>query len=262
MKEDKTYLITKIFNNENIRTVWDKETEKYYISVVDVVGVLTNSKNPRHYWNVLKGRLKNEGNESVTNCDQLKLKASDGKYYKTDVVDIEGMFRIIESVPSKNAEPIKLWLAKLYRRKGYDEAWIAKRIKGIQQRKSLTDVWKENGITESYEYSILTDEIYKSWSGMTAKEYKEYKGLRKESLRDNMDSIEVTLADLGEEATKRLAAKQKPQGLDSNIKVAKKGGYVAKVARDELEKQLGETIISNNNCLNYQYKENNLIESK
>ena len=283
MKEDKTYLITKIFNNENIRTVWDKETEKYYISVVDVVGVLTNSKNPRHYWNVLKGRLKNEGNESVTNCDQLKLKASDGKYYKTDVVDIEGMFRIIESVPSKNAEPIKLWLAKLgseridevfdpsigiqrlidlYRRKGYDETWIAKRIKGIQQRKSLTDVWKENGITESYEYSILTDEIYKSWSGMTAKEYKEYKGLRKESLRDNMDSIEVTLADLGEEATKRLAAKQKPQGLDSNIKVAKKGGYVAKVARDELEKQLGETIISNNNCLNYQYKENNLIESK
>ncbi len=283
MKEDKTYLITKIFNNENIRTVWDKETEKYYISVVDVVGVLTNSKNPRHYWNVLKGRLKNEGNESVTNCDQLKLKASDGKYYKTDVVNIEGMFRIIESVPSKNAEPIKLWLAKLgseridevfdpsigiqrlidlYRRKGYDEAWIAKRIKGIQQRKSLTDVWKENGITESYEYSILTDEIYKSWSGMTAKEYKEYKGLRKESLRDNMDSIEVTLADLGEEATKRLAAKQKPQGLDSNIKVAKKGGYVAKVARDELEKQLGETIISNNNCLNYQYKENNLIESK
>ena len=214
---------------------------------------------------------------------QLKLKASDGKYYKTDVVDIEGMFRIIESIPSKNAEPIKQWLAKLgseridevfdpsigiqrlidlYRSKGYDEAWIAKRIKGIQQRKSLTDVWKENGITESYEYSILTNEIYKSWSGMTAKEYKQFKGLRKESLRDNMDSIEVTLADLGEEATKRLAAKQKPQGLDSNIKVAKIGGNVAKVARDELEKQLGETIISNNNYLNYQYKDSNLIENK
>ena len=283
MKQNKTYLINKIFNNENIRTVWDKESEKYYISVVDVVGVLTSSKNPRHYWNVLKGRLKNEGNESVTNCDQLKLKASDGKYYKTDVVDIEGMFRIIESIPSKNAEPIKQWLAKLgseridevfdpsigiqrlidlYRSKGYDEAWIAKRIKGIQQRKSLTDVWKENGITESYEYSILTNEIYKSWSGMTAKEYKQFKGLRKESLRDNMDSIEVTLADLGEEATKRLAAKQKPQGLDSNIKVAKIGGNVAKVARDELEKQLGETIISNNNYLNYQYKDSNLIENK
>ncbi len=283
MKQDKTYLINKIFNNENIRTVWDKESEKYYISVVDVVGILSESENPRNYWKVLKHRIKKEGNESVTKCNQLKLKSSDGKYYNTDVVDIEGMFRIIESIPSKNAEPIKQWLAKLgseridevfdpsigiqrlidlYRSKGYDEAWISKRIKGIQQRKSLTDVWKENGVTESYEYSILTNEIYKSWSGMTAKEYKQFKGLRKESLRDNMDSIEVTLADLGEEATKRLTAKQKPQGLDSNIKVAKIGGNVAKVARDELEKQLGETIISNNNYLNYQYKDSNLIENK
>ena len=283
MKQDKTYLINKIFNNENIRTVWDKESEKYYISVVDVVGILSESENPRNYWKVLKHRLKKEGNESVTKCNQLKLKSSDGKYYNTDVVDIEGMFRIIESIPSKNAEPIKQWLAKLgseridevfdpsigiqrlidlYRSKGYDEAWISKRIKGIQQRKSLTDVWKENGVTESYEYSILTNEIYKSWSGMTAKEYKQFKGLRKEFLRDNMDSIEVTLADLGEEATKRLTAKQKPQGLDSNIKVAKIGGNVAKVARDELEKQLGETIISNNNYLNYQYKDSNLIENK
>ncbi len=283
MKQDKTYLINKIFNNENIRTVWDKESDKYYISVVDVVGILSESENPRNYWKVLKHRLKKEGNESVTKCNQLKLKSSDGKYYNTDVVDIEGMFRIIESIPSKNAEPIKQWLAKLgseridevfdpsigiqrlidlYRSKGYDEEWISKRIKGIQQRKSLTDVWKENGVTESYEYSILTNEIYKSWSGMTAKEYKQFKGLRKEFLRDNMDSIEVTLADLGEEATKRLAAKQKPQGLDSNIKVAKIGGNVAKVARDELEKQLGETIISNNNYLNYQYKDSSLIENK
>lgn len=251
MKQDKTYLINKIFNNENIRTVWDKESEKYYISVVDVVGILSESKDGRKYWNKVKQRIKEEGNETVTNCHQLKLKARDGKYRLTDVVDIEGMFRIIESIPSKNAEPIKQWLAKLgseridevfdpsigiqrlidlYRSKGYDEAWISKRIKGIQQRKSLTDVWKENGVTESYEYSILTNEIYKSWSGMTAKEYKQFKGLRKESLRDNMDSIEVTLADLGEEATKRLAAKQKPQGLDSNIKVAKIGGNVAKVA--------------------------------
>ena len=283
MKQDKTYLINKIFNNENIRTVWDKESEKYYISVVDVVGILSESKDGRKYWNKVKQRIKEEGNETVTNCHQLKLKARDGKYRLTDVVDIEGMFRIIESIPSKNAEPIKQWLAKLgseridevfdpsigiqrlidlYRSKGYDEAWISKRIKGIQQRKSLTDVWKENGVTESYEYSILTNEIYKSWSGMTAKEYKQFKGLRKESLRDNMDSIEVTLADLGEEATKRLTAKQKPQGLDSNIKVAKIGGNVAKVARDELEKQLGETIISNNNYLNYQYKDSNLIENK
>ena len=283
MKQDKTYLINKIFNNENIRTVWDKDSEKYYISVVDIVGILSESKDGRKYWNKLKQRLKEEGNETVTNCHQLKLKAQDGKYRLTDVVDIEGMFRIIESIPSKNAEPVKLWLAKLgseridevfdpslgiqrlidlYRSKGYDELWITKRIKGIQQRKSLTDVWKENGITENYEYGILTNEIYKSWSGMTAKEYKEYKGLRKESLRDNMDSIEVTLADLGEEATKRLANKQKPQGLKNNIKVAKIGGNVAKVARDELEKQLGETVISKDNYLGYEYKNEKLIENK
>ena len=281
MKQDKTYLINKIFNNDNIRTIWDKEEEKYYISVIDIVGVLAESDNPRKYWNKLKQRLKEEGNETVTICHQLKLKAQDGKYRLTDVVDIEGMFRIIESIPSKNAEPIKQWLAKLgseridevfdpsigiqrlidlYRSKGYDELWIAKRIKGIQQRKSLTDVWKENGVIGNYEYGILTNEIYKSWSGMTAKEYKEFKGLRKESLRDNMDSIEVTLADLGEEATKRLANKQKPQGLRDNIKVAKIGGNIAKVARDELEKQLGESIISKNNMLDYRYKDEKIIK--
>ena len=281
MKQDKTYLINKIFNNDNIRTIWDKEEEKYYISVIDIVGVLAESDNPRKYWNKLKQRLKEEGNETVTICHQLKLKAQDGKYRLTDVVDIEGMFRIIESIPSKNAEPIKQWLAKLgseridevfdpsigiqrlidlYRSKGYDELWIAKRIKGIQQRKSLTDVWKENGVIGNYEYGILTNEIYKSWSGMTAKEYKEFKGLRKESLRDNMDSIEVTLADLGEEATKRLANKQKPQGLSDNIKVAKIGGNIAKVARDELEKQLGESIISKDNMLNYRYEDEKIIK--
>ena len=281
MKQDKTYLINKIFNNENVRTIWDKDEEKYYISVVDVVGILSESKDKQSYWRKLKQRLKEEGNETVTNCHGLKLKAQDGKYRLTDVVDIEGMFRIIESIPSKNAEPIKLWLAKLgseridevfdpslgiqrlidlYRSKGYDELWIAKRIKGIQQRKSLTDVWKENGVIGNYEYGILTNEIYKSWSGMTAKEYKEFKGLRKESLRDNMDSIEVTLADLGEEATKRLANKQKPQGLRDNIKVAKIGGNIAKVARDELEKQLGETIISKDNMLNYRYKDEKIIK--
>ena len=281
MKQDKTYLINKIFNNDNIRTMWDKEEEKYYISVVDVVGILSESKDKQSYWRKLKQRLKEEGNETVTNCHGLKLKAQDGKYRLTDVVDIEGMFRIIESIPSKNAEPIKQWLAKLgseridevfdpsigiqrlidlYRSKGYDELWIAKRIKGIQQRKSLTDVWKENGVIGNYEYGILTNEIYKSWSGMTAKEYKEFKGLRKESLRDNMDSIEVTLADLGEEATKRLANKQKPQGLRDNIKVAKIGGNIAKVARDELEKQLGETIISKDNMLNYRYKDEEIIK--
>ena len=217
MNQGKMHLINKIFNNETIRTVWDKEQEKYFISVVDIVGVVSESDNPRNYWKVLKHRLKQVGNESVTSCNQLKLKSSDGKYYNTDVVDIEGMFRIIESIPSKNAEPIKQWLAKLgseridetfdpslaaqraidlYRSKGFDEKWIAKRIKGIQDRKQLTDVWKDGGIIEQKEYAILTNEIYKEWSGMTAKQYKQYKGLRKESLRDNMDNIEIILTDI------------------------------------------------------------------
>ena len=283
MGQDRMHLINKIFNNETIRTVWDKENEKYYISVVDIVGVLSESSNPRNYWKVLKHRLKKEGNESVTNCNQLKLKSSDGKYYNTDVVDIEGMFRIIESIPSKNAEPIKQWLAKLgserinevfdpsisaqraidlYRAKGYDEAWIQKRLKGMQDRKQLTDVWKDGGITENKEYAILTNEIYKSWSGMSAKEYKEYKGLRKESLRDNMSDIEVTLADLGEIATREIAKKHKPQGLKENIEIAKQGGSVANNARNDLESKIGESVITKNNVLNYEYKEESLLENK
>ena len=283
MGQDRMHLINKIFNNETIRTVWDKENEKYYISVVDIVGVLSESDNPRNYWKVLKHRLKKEGNESVTNCNQLKLKSSDGKYYNTDVVDIEGMFRIIESIPSKNAEPIKQWLAKLgseridevfdpsisaqraidlYRSKGYDEVWIQKRLKGMQNRKQLTDVWKDGGITEDKEYAILTNEIYKSWSGMSAKEYKEYKGLRKESLRDNMSDIEVTLADLGEIATREIAKKHKPKGLKENIEVAKQGGSVANNARTDLESKIGESVITKNNVLNYEYKEETLLENK
>lgn len=204
----------------------------------------------------------------------------------TDVVDIEGMFRIIESIPSKNAEPIKQWLAKLgseridetfdpslalqraidiYRAKGYDETWIAKRIKVLQERKQLTDIWRENGIKENYEYAILTNEIYKTWSGMTAKEYKQFKGLRKENLRDNMDSIELILTDLSEEATKRIAQEKNPQGLKENIKVAKKGGNIAKVAKETLEEELGKSIITTENNLNYQYiknEEKELIQNK
>ena len=212
----------------------------------------------------------------VTNCHQLKLKANDGKYRITDVVDIEGMFRIIESIPSKNAEPIKKWLAKLgseridetfdpsiavqraidlYRFKGYDEEWISKRIKGTQDRKKLTDVWKDGGITESKEYAILTNEIYKEWSGMTAKQYKSYKGIRKESLRDNMSDIEVALADLGEIATRELAKEHKPNGLTQNKMIAKMGGHAAKVAKDDIEKNLGKSVISSQNNLNYQYLE-------
>ena len=276
------HLINKIFNNETIRTIWDKEEEKYYISVVDIIRILIESSNPRHYWNVLKGRLKEEGNETVTNCDQLKLKAADGKYRLTDVVDIEGMFRLIESIPSKNAEPIKQWLAKLgkeriddifnpslaaqraidiYRAKGYDEKWIAKRLKGIQERKELTDIWQESGITEGKEYAILTNEIYKEWSGMTAKEYKQYKGLRKESLRDNMDNIEIILADLSEETAKRLAQKHKPQGLEQNKEVARMGGHAAKVAREDIEKNLGEAVITKQNRLDYEYEETIKLDS-
>ena len=274
MNNEKTYLINKIFNNENIRTVWDNEEEKYYISVVDIVGILAESKDKQAYWRKLKQRLKVEGNESVTNCHGLKLKASDGKYRLTDVVDIEGMFRIIESIPSKNAEPIKQWLAKLgseridevfnpsigiqrlidlYRLKGYDKEWIAKRIKGIQQRKKLTDVWKDNGINSDLEYAILTNDIYKEWSGMTVKEYKKFKGLKKESLRDNMSEFEIALADIGELTTKELAKKYKPFGLEENRKMAKEGGQVANNTRKDIEARLNGTIITKENTLTYQY---------
>ena len=273
--QNKMHLVNKIFNNETIRTIWDKETEKYYISVVDIVHILSGSNNPRNYWKVLKHRLKNEGNESVTNCNQLKLKASDGKYYNTDVVDIEGVFRIIESIPSKNAEPIKLWLAKLgseridevfdpslaiqrsidlYRLKGYDEVWIAKRIKFLQDSKELTDICKESGLENNLDYAILTNEIYKTCVCFTAKEYKQHKGLRKESLRDNMSDIELTLADLGEIATREIAKEKQPYGLVENLEIAKQGGSVAKNARIDLESKIGKSIITKNNSLNYKYK--------
>ena len=284
MNQDKMHLVNKIFNNETIRTVWDKEAEKYYISVVDIVGVLADSSEPRKYWNWLKNKLKKEENfETSSITRQLKLKAQDGKYRMTDVVDIEGTFRIIESVPSKNAEPIKQWLAKLgseridevfdpslaaqraidlYRSKGYDEKWIAKRIKGIQDRKQLTDVWKDGGITEAKEYAILTNEIYKEWSGMTAKQYKSFKGLRKESLRDNMTDIEVALADLGEIATREIAKKKNPKGLNENIEVARRGGKIAGNTRKDLEREIGESVVTSNNALNYEYADEKEIEMK
>ena len=281
MKENQMHLINKMFNSETIRTVWNREEQKYYISVIDIVGVLSESKDKRKYWNKLKQRLRNEGSESVTNCHQLKLKSSDGKYYNTDVVDIEGMFRIIESIPSKNAEPIKLWLARLgreridevfdpsitvqraidiYRAKGYDEEWIIKRIKGIQDRKKLTDVWRKGGVTEEIEFAILTNDIYKEWSGMTANEYKEFKGLRKESLRDNMDELEVLLADIGETTTRKLAEKHKPIGLEENRIIAKEGGTIANNTRKDIESRLGENIVNKSNSLKYEYVDNNKIE--
>ncbi len=274
MKQDKMYLVNKIFNNETIRTIWDKEEEKYYVSVVDMVGVISESKDKQAYWRKLKQRLREEGNETVTNCHALKLKAQDGKYRLTDVCDIEEMFRIIESIPSKNAEPIKQWLAKLgseridevfdpsitvqraidtYRKKGYDEDWIIKRIKGIQDRKKLTDVWNENGVTEEVEYAILTNEIYKTWSGMSAKEYKNYKGLRKESLRDNMSDLEILLADIGETTTRELAKKYRPSGLKENKKIAKTGGEIANNTRIDIEQKLKEKVVTKENLLNYKY---------
>lgn len=281
MDENKMQLINKLFNNETIRTVWDKDEEKYYISIIDIVRVISGSNRPRKYWSDLKKNLIKDGFEVSEKIGQLKLKSQDGKYRMTDVYDIKGMFRIIESIPSKNAEPIKQWLAHLgkeridetfdpsialqraidlYRTKGYDEEWIAKRMKSIQERKKLTDVWKENGIESNIEYAILTNEIYKEWSGMTAKEYKQYKGLRKENLRDNMDNIELILTDLSEEATKRLATKQKPNGLEENIKVAKMGGHAAKVAREDIEKNLGESVVTKTNKLDYEYIEDKKVK--
>lgn len=284
MEQNKMHLINKIFNNETIRTVWDKEQEKYFISIVDLVGVLTESDRPRKYWSDLKSKLKQEGNEVSEKIGQLKLKSQDGKYRLTDVCDIEEMFRIIESIPSKNAEPIKQWLAKLgseridevfdpsisaqrsidlYRAKGFDEEWIAKRLKGIQDRHKLTDAWKDGGIIEHKEYAILTNEIYKEWSGMKASEYKAYKGLRKESLRDNMTDLEVALTDLGEIATRELVNVHKPQGLEQNKKIAQMGGSAAKAARDNIEKNLGKSVISRDNRLNYKYiDDKSKIENK
>ena len=283
MKENQMLLINKIFNNETIRTIWNKEEEKYYISVIDVVGILSESDNPRDYWYKIKKRANEEEQiELSTICRQLKLKAQDGKYRLTDVTDIEGMFRIIESIPSKNAEPIKMWLARLgkerideifdpsvglkrlidlYESKGYDEEWINKRIKSLQNRKKLTEVWKDKGISTEQEYAILTNEIYKEWSGMTAKKYKEFKGLQKESLRDNMSDIEVALADISEIATRELTKEKNFIGLEENKKIAKIGGHTAKVTRDYLEKQLGKQVITTQNKLEYEYLDKAKIKS-
>ena len=267
--------ISNLFEDKEIRSIWDKEKEDYYFSVVDVINALTESEyeKSRNYWKWLKSQLNKEGSELVSKTNQLKMKAKDGKYRKTDTLDTEGIFRLIESVPSKKAEPFKLWLAKLgrqkvdevfdpsmginemidfYQMKGYSIEWIEGRLKSILDRKKLTNIWKENGIKEISEYAILTNTIYKEWSGMTANEYKNFKGLRKESLRDNMTDIEVALTDLGEIATRELAREHKPQGLEQNKKIAEMGGSAAKAARDNIEKNLGRTIISNKNSLNYE----------
>ena len=286
MKENKLETITNLFENSTIRSIWNEEKEEYYFSVIDVIGALTNNdyQKSRNYWKWLKNKLNNEGSELVSNTNQLKMKSSDGKYYNTDTLDTQGIFRLIESVPSPKAEPMKMWLANLgkeridevfdpeiagnriinyYRSKGYSDEWIKKRLTGMVDRFKLTDIWKDGGIEKPVEYAMLTNEIYKSWSGMKASEYKAYKGIRKESLRDNMSDIEVALTDLGEIATRELAKEHKPYGLEQNKKIAKMGGHAAKVARDDIEKNLGKSVISSGNALNYQYiDENKQIENK
>ena len=271
---NKLETISNLFEDKEIRSIWDSEKEEYYFSVVDVISALTEANIPRNYWSDLKRRLKKEGSELHENIVQLKLRAHDGKLRETDTLDTAGIFRLIESVPSRKADPFKLWLANLgseridevfdpeiainravnyYRNKGYTDEWIKARLAGIVDRFKLTDVWKDGGITKPMEYAMLTNEIYKGWSGMKANEYKEYKGLRKESLRDNMTDIEVALTNIGEIAARDIALNEHPAGLKENLKVAARGGSVAKGARDLYEKETKKSAVSNQNALSYKY---------
>ena len=283
MDNNKLETISNLFEGKEIRSVWDSEKEEYYFSVVDIISALTDSNVPKRYWSDLKRKLTEEGSQLYENIVQLKMKANDGKMRETDTLDTKGILRLIESIPSPKAEPFKLWLAQMgkeridevfdpelainravdyYRSRGYDDNWIKARMTGVVDRRKLTDIWKENGITKNIEYAVLTNEIYQAWSGMKASEYKEFKGIRKESLRDNMTDIEVALTDLGEIATRELAKKHKPYGLEENKKVANMGGHAAKVARDDIEKNLGETVITRKNALNYKYLDSNKLNKK
>ena len=261
-----------LFEERKVRTIWDDEQEKWYFSVIDVVGILSGSDNPRNYWKVLKHRLVKEGNETVTNCNQLKLRSEDGKMRLTDVADTEQLFRIIQSIPSPKAEPFKLWMAQVasnridqiqdpelsieqamldYKRLGYSDNWINQRLKSIEVRKELTDEWKRRGVEEGVQFATLTDIITQTWSGKTTKEYKRFKGLKKENLRDNMTNTELILNMLAESATTDLSKEQKPETFDENMNVAHKGGKVARSARKELEKQLGHSIVTPLNAKTY-----------
>jgi len=258
----------KLFQDHKIRSKWQEDDEDWYFSIVDVITALTESKNPRKYWSVLKTRLKKEGSEVATNCSQLKLKSIDGKFYKTDVANAKQLFRLIQSIPSPKAEPFKLWLAKIgqerldeiadpqiameraietYRRKGYSEEWITQRIRTIESRKELTGEWNRAGVKKGAEYAILTDEISKAWSGMATREYKNLKNLKKENLRDNMSNIELVLNMLAETATTELSKEINPEGFNESKKIAKEGGNVAGNARKDLEGRLGKTVISAKN---------------
>lgn len=285
MRENKLETISNLFEGSEIRSIWDNEKEEYYFSVVDVIGALTDTKTPRNYWSDLKRKLVAEGSQLHEKIVQLKLKSKkDGKNYFTDTLDTKGILRLIESVPSPKAEPFKLWLANLgservdevfdpeiavnrainyYRNKGYSDEWIKSRLIGILDRFKLTDIWKDGGINKPLEYAMLTNEIYKGWSGMKASTYKAYKGLRKESLRDNMTDIEIALTNIGEIAARDIAKVEKPQGLDENMKVAYRGGNVANNARISYERETKKSAISQENTLNYRYKnEDKLVEKR
>ena len=255
----------KVFENRQVRTLWNAEEEEWYFSVIDVVAVLTDSANPRKYWSVLKTRLKAEGSELATNCSQLKMQSADGKYYKTDCLDTKGVLRLVQSIPSPKAEPFKMWLAQVgserldeiadpekaimrgaefYRAKGYTEGWINQRLQTIEMRKELTDEWKARGIERDKDYAILTNEMTKAWSGLSVQEYKELKGLKKENLRDNMTNIELVLNMLAEVTTTAISKQEQPGTFDENKAVARRGGKVAKNARTDIESQLGQSVVS------------------
>jgi hypothetical protein len=258
-----------LFNQKQVRRIWDEEKELWYFSVIDIIEILTESPRPRKYWNALKTKLKQEGSELSQKVGQLKLESSDGKKYLTDIADTKTLLRLIQSIPSPKAEPFKLWLAKVgyerieetedpeiafdramktYLQKGYSKAWINQRLKSIEVRKELTDQWKERGMKEGLEYAILTDEITEAWADKSVRDYKKFKGVKKENLRDNMSNLELILNMLAEASTTEISKKQKPKGLQHNKEVAKKGGFAAKKARMEIEKQTGENIITSKNA--------------
>lgn len=271
-KDKKTSI--KLFENYKVRTSWDNEKEIWYFSVVDIVGILSESKNPNNYWKVLKNRLRKEGSQLVTTCNQLKMQSSDGKYYKTDVLDTEGVLRLVQSIPSPKAEPFKLWLAKVgseridemqdpevainralqfYLAKGYSPEWINQRLKSIEIRKALTDEWQRSGVKNS-EYALLTDILTQEWSGMKTREYKDFKGLKKESLRDNMSNLELVLNMLAEVSTTEISKQKNPKTLNENKSIAKQGGSIAKEARKRLELETGKPVVTNENFLPNQRK--------
>lgn len=255
----------KLFEEKKVRTLWDDETEEWYFSIVDVIAVLTDSPNPRKYWSVLKIRLKKEGSELTTNCSQLKMPSADGKYYKTDVATTEQLFRLIQSIPSPKAEPFKLWIAQIakerldqiqdpelsinqamqdYKRLGYSDNWINQRLKSIEIRKELTDEWKRHGLQEGVQFATLTDIIYQTWADKTAKEYKQFKGLKKENLRDNMTNTELVLNMLAELSTTKISETQNPETFNEHADVAHRGGSIARDARLKLEKETGEKVVT------------------